>query len=159
MKGASAAATLQLLSIFKRFSGVAAYGSFSSMPRYVDTLKYQVDTQETVTEIGRTHGQTVLNAMSFVVNNQYGLPEWGNFTVKRNEIKDADEVKFVEGIRNGAPANTLNKNIYCKKIKGILFDSKGVTVVSGRGCSMSCRLRMQKCGWYSNLRACLHRLW
>lgn len=99
----------------------------------VDTLKYQVDTQENVTEVGRTQGQAVLNSMSFVVNNQYGLPEWGNFTVKRNEVKDADEVKFVEGIRNGAPANTLNKNMYCKKIKGILFDSKGVTVASRNG--------------------------
>ena len=29
--------------------------------------------------------------------------------------------------------NTLNKNMYCKKIKGILFDSKGVTVASRNG--------------------------
>lgn len=99
---------------------MAAYGVFFNAEATVDTLKYQVDTQENVTEVGRTQGQAVLNSMSFVVNNQYGLPEWGNFTVKRNEVKDADEVKFVEGIRNGAPANTLNKNMYCKKSRAFV---------------------------------------
>ena len=133
MKGASAAATLQLLQFSKDFPEWQRTEFFFNAEATVDTLKYQVDTQENVTEVGRTQGQAVLNSMSFVVNNQYGLPEWGNFTVKRNEVKDADEVKFVEGIRNGAPANTLNKNMYCKKIKGILFDSKGVTVASRNG--------------------------
>ncbi len=133
MDGASAPATLQLAGFVNNFPEWQRTEFFFDASIRVDTLEYRVDTQEQVTETGRQESRRTLSAMSFVVNNQYGLPEWGNFTIKRAEVKDADEVTFVEGIRDGAPANQLNRNMYCKKIKGILFDTKGVTVAKRKG--------------------------
>lgn len=133
MNGASAAITLQLVEFANAFPGWQRTEFFFNADAVVDTLKYKVDTQEQVTELGHAQGKAVLNSMSFVVDNTYGLPEWGNFTVKRTEQVDADEVVFVEGIRNGAPANTLNRNLFLKNIKGVLFDSRGVTVVARKG--------------------------
>ena len=97
MKGASAAAHFTVAAILERFSGVAAYEFFFNAEATVDTLKYQVDTQENVTEVGRTQGQAVLNSM-FCGEQPIRFARVGEFTVKRNEVKDADEVKFVEGI-------------------------------------------------------------
>ena len=133
MNGASASITLQLLEFANDFPDWQRTEFFLNADAVIDTLKYQVDTQDQVTELGHAQGRDVLNSMSFVVNNTYGLPEWGNFTVKRIERMDADEATFVEGIRNGAPANSLNRNIFCKNIKGVLFDSRGVTVVPRGG--------------------------
>lgn len=133
MNGASASITLQLLEFANDFPEWQRTEFFFDADAVIDTLKYQVDTQDQVTELGHAQGRDVLNSMSFVVNNTYGLPEWGNFTVKRIERMDADEATFVEGIRNGAPANSLNRNIFCKNIKGVLFDSRGVTVVPRGG--------------------------
>ena len=133
MKGASAPATLQLVEFAKAFTDWQRMEFFFNADAVVDTLKYRVDTEDNVEELEHAEGRGVLNSMSVVVNNTYGLPEWGNFTVKRVEQKDEDEVTFVEGIRNGAPANTLNRNIYFKKIKGIFFDAQGVSVVYRNG--------------------------
>lgn len=133
MNGASASVTLQLVEFANDFPDWQRTEFFLNADAVVDTLRYQVDTQDQVTELGRTQGQAVLSSMSFVVDNAYGLPEWGNFTVKRTEQIDADQVVFVEGIRNGAPANSLNRNIFLKNIKGVFFDTGGVTVVSRGG--------------------------
>lgn len=133
MNGASASATLQLVEFAGDFPEWKRMEFFMNATAQVETLKYTVDTENQVTEVSREQESQVLNSMSCVINNQYGLPEWGNFTIKRNESIDEDQTVFVEGIRNGTPANNLNKNIFFKKIKGIFFDSEGVSVVYRNG--------------------------
>lgn len=133
MQGASASATLQLVEFAKDFPEWKRMEFFMNTQGQVETLKYKVNTDNQVTEISREQETQTLNSMSCIVSNEYGLAEWGNFTIKRNEPIDADQVIFVEGIRNGTPANTLNRNIFFKKIKGIFFDSEGVSVVYRNG--------------------------
>lgn len=133
MNGASASATLQLVEFAKDFPEWKRMEFFMNATAQVETLKYTVDTENKVTEVSREQESQVLNSMSCVVNNQYGLAEWGNFTIKRSEPIDEDQVVFVEGIRNGTPANNLNKNIFFKKIKSTFFDSEGVSVVYRNG--------------------------
>lgn len=133
MKGASASATLQLVEFAKDFPEWKRLEFFINALGQVETLQYKVGTDNQVTEISREQESKTLNYMSCIVNNQYNLPEWGNFTIKRSEIIDDDQVTFVEGIRNGGPANSLNSNLFFKKIKGIFFDTKGVSVVYRNG--------------------------